>query len=243
MLIVMNKLNGLALSFLATLAMVGTLVSSPGVHAQGPAAVRAPAMEFPLEYQIVDPDAKKNQTLKKGERKLPPLIVMFPGGKTDKDVDARGPIGRLESFRGKSKLLPESNDNAGLPVVLAGLRFHERRDANGKHLGYDVELQGEFNAVKVPAPEDAMEDFLAGKRATFELESKLDYGIIATASTTKLELQRAGNQIFIYSVEGDFSFREGFYTYKSPTLKAQPPRGREYLYYGEAGELPTLRIL
>jgi hypothetical protein len=214
-----------------------------GILAQPASAQPMAVVKFPLEYQIIDPDSAKNKSLKPGEKKLPPLIVMFPGGKTDEKADATGPIGRLESFRGKSKLLPESNDDPGLPVVLAGLRFSERKDDNGKVEGYDIELQGEFNAVKVPAPADAMRDFLAGKKATFVLESKLDYGIIATASATTLELQRDKDRIFIYSVEGDFSFREGFFTYKSPSLKTLPPKGRSYLYYGEAASLPTLRIL
>jgi len=208
-----------------------------------PAKAVAPAITFPLEFQIVDPDSARNKTMKAGEKQLPPLIVMFPGGKTDKNADAKGPIGRLESFRGKSKLLPESNDDPGLPVVLAGLRFIERKDDKGELEGYDVELQGEFNAVKVQAPKEAMEDFLAGKRASFALESRLDYGIIATTSNTTLELQLSGKHLLIYSVAGDFSFREGFYTYKSPSLKTAAPKGREYLYYGVTGTLPTLRIL
>jgi hypothetical protein len=219
--------------------------SSATVNAQ-PAAKAAPivrSITFPLEYQISDPDNAKNAKLKPGEKKLPPLIVMFPGGKTAEDKDATGPIGRLESCRGKSKLMPESNDNPGLPVVLSGLRFMERRDSAGKLEGYDVELQGEFNAVKVAAPDDAMKDFLAGKKATFALESKLDYGLIATASTTKLEISRNGNKLFIHSVEGDFSFREAIFTYKSSSLKIVPPAGRAYLFQGETGKLPDLRIL
>lgn len=200
-------------------------------------------LKFPLQYRIVDPDNPDNAGKQPGERKLPPLIVMFPKGRTHNDKDATGPIGRLESFRGKSALIPASNDDPGLPVFLCGLRFLERKDAAGKLLGYDVELQGEFNAVKVPADEEAMQSFLAGKPTTFALESKLDYKIIATISTTKLEIQRSGDKILILSVEGDFSFREAIFTYKSPTLKLSPPEGRKYLYYGESGELPTLRIL
>lgn len=201
------------------------------------------SISFPLEYQIIDPDNAKNATMKPGEKKLPPLIEMFPGGKTADGKDATGPIGRLESFRGKSKLLPESNDNPGLPVVMSGLRFLERRDSAGKLEGYDVELQGEFNAVKVAAPDDAMKDFLAGNKATFALESKLDYGIIATVSTTRLEISRNGDKIYIHSVEGDFSFREAIFTYKSSSLKKSPPPGRDYLFQGQAGKLPDLRIL
>ncbi len=200
-------------------------------------------VKFPLEYQIIDPDNEQNSKLKPEDKKLPPLIVMFPGGKTADKTDATGPIGRLEAFRGQSKLLPKSNDNPGLPVVLSGLRFIERKDENGKVAGYDIELQGEYNAVKVAAPDDAMEDFLAGKTATFELEAKLNYGIIATASTTTLQIARVGDQLVIYSVEGDFTFRELLSTYKSPSLKILPPAGRKFLYYGEHGTLPTLRIL
>jgi hypothetical protein len=236
------------ISMVRFMAVLATIVGLSCVARQGltedPKLAKADAeLKFPLEFQIVDPDSAKNKMLKPGDKPLPPLIVMFPGGKTDNNVDAKGPIGRLESFRGKSKLLPESNDNPGLPVVLAGLRFLERQDDDGEVEGYDVELQGEFNAVKVPAPKEAMQDFLAGKKATFALESRLDYGIIATASTTTLELQLAGKHIYIYSVAGDFNFREGFYTYKSPSLKTTAPKGREYLYYGVSGSLPNLRIL
>jgi hypothetical protein len=91
--------------------------------------------------------------------------------------------------------------------------------------------------------EQAMQSFLAGKPTTFALESKLDYKIIATVSTTKLEIQKSGDKILILNVEGDFSFREAIFTYKSETLKLSPPDGRKYLFYGESGELPTLRIL
>ena len=237
-------LHSIRLALLLAVAGLLGIVSAP--HCAEPAARVAPvakAVTFPLEYQIVDPDNPKNAKLKPNERKIPPLIVMFPGGKTSADKDATGPIGRLESFRGKSKLIPDSNDDPGLPVLLAGLRFLERRDAAGKVEGYDVELQGEFNAVRVPAPEDAMKDLLAGKKATFSLESRLDYGIIATVSTTKLEISREGDRIFIHSVAGDFSFREAFFTYVSPSLKKEPPPERKILYYGEAGKLPELRIL
>lgn len=212
------------------------------VTAQQAKAVPAP-VKFPLEYRIIDPDNPDNLKLKPGQQKLPPLIVMFPGGKTVDKTDATGAIGVLESFRGKSKLLPKSNDDPGLPVVLAGLRFTERRDSAGKLEGYDVELQGEFNAVKVAAPTEAMEDLLAGKVATFSLESKIDYAIIATTSTTTMKISRSGDQIFIHSVEGEFSFRYLLSSYKSPSLKNMPPAGREYLFKGEAAKLPEMRIL
>lgn len=230
----------LAVAALALIALVDKV--SFGQGPRQAAVVRGPAT-FPLEYKIVDPDNPKNAKLRPGE-KLPPLIVMFPGGKTVEDKDATGPIGRLESFRGKSKLIPESNDNPGLPVFMTGLRFHQRLDATGKQVeGYDIELQGEFNAVKVAAPNEAMQDFLEGKKATFELESKLNYGVIATVSTTKLEISRDRDKLFIWSVEGDFTFREGFYSYKSPSLKLAPPTNRPYLYYGSEGKLPQMRIL
>lgn len=236
--IALNKFIACAAAFV----IMGTVACSVAQEPFKPAAT-ALVTTFPLEYQIIDPDNPKNAKLKPSEKKLPPMIVMFPGGKTADDADATGPIGRLESFRGKSKLIPESNDDKGLPVFLSGLRFLERRDANGKLEGYDVELQGEFNAVKVHAPETAMQDFLAGKKATFSLEAKLNYAIIATVSTTKLEISRSGNKLFIHSVEGDFSLREGVYTYKSGSLKLMSPMDRNFLFEGQAGKLPDLRIL
>jgi hypothetical protein len=217
--------------------------AGPGLAAAGDDAAAKAAVQFPLEYRIVDPDNPDNANKKLDEKKIPPLIVMFPKGKTRDAKDATGPIGRLEGFRDKSKLIPESNDDPGLPVFLCGLRFFELKDEAGQVAGYNVELQGEFNAVKVPATIEAMESFLAGKPTTFALESKLQYGIIATVSTTKLEIQRAGDKILILSVEGDFTFREAIFFYTSETLKLAPPKGRKYLFYGESGELPTLRIL
>ena len=217
---------------------------TPVAFADPPRAVaKANAVVFPLQYRIVDPDNPDNSGKQPGETKLPPLIVMFPKGKTDRDRDASRPIGRLEALRGKSKLIPASNDDPGLPVFLCGLRFMERKDADGKVEGYDVELQGEFNAVRVPVDNASMQSFLEGKPTTFELESRLDYKIIATVSTTKLQIQKSGDKIFILSVEGDFSFREAIFTYTSATLKLSPPQDRKYLFYGETGELPTLRIL
>jgi hypothetical protein len=216
----------------------------PKAAAAPPTTVaKANAAAFPLQYRIVDPDNPDNEGKQPGEAKLPPQIVMFPKGMTDRNRDASRPIGRLEALRGKSKLIPASNDEPGLPVFLCGLRFTERKDAEGKVEGYDVELQGEFNAVKVPVEKDAMQSFLDGKPTTFELESRLDYKIIATVSTTKMQIQKSGDKILILSVEGDFSFREAIFTYTSDTLKLSPPEGRKYLFYGETGELPTLRIL
>jgi hypothetical protein len=206
-------------------------------------AETAGAAKFPLQYRIVDPDNPDNAGKKPDEMKIPPLIVMFPKGRTHQDKDAKGPIGRLEAFRDKSKLIPSSNDDPGLPVFLCGLRFEERKDATGKVVGYDVELQGEFNAVKVPAANEAMQTFLEGKPTTFALESRLQYGIIATVSTTKLEIQKVGDRILILSVIGDFRFREVLSFYESETLKLSPPKGRTYLFIGEKAELPTLRIL
>jgi hypothetical protein len=223
---------------------VGAGLQPPQALAGEPSTVaKANAPVFPLQYRIVDPDNPDNAGKQAGDVKLPPLIVMFPKGKTNTDRDATGPIGRLESFRGKSKLIPATNDDPGLPVFLCGLRFLERKDTEGKVAGYDVELQGEFNAVKVPVENEAMQSFLNGKPTTFALESRLDYKIIATVSTTKLQIQKSGDKILILSVEGDFSFREAIFTYTSATLKLSPPRDRKYLFYGESGELPTLRIL
>src|SRR4051812_44662174 len=93
---------------------------------------------FPLDLAIIDPDAKERR---------PPYVVVFTGGMDQKGNDIRGPIGRLEALRGASKLFPESNQDPGLPVVLRGLRFHSIKGPNGT--AYEVELQGEFNMVKV----------------------------------------------------------------------------------------------
>lgn len=243
----MNVPSGLNRLLASAVALCILGAVSRSSSAQGPVKPQdiaaANGLTFPLEFQIIDPDNPKNAKAKPGEKQLPPLIVMFPDGKTSEGNDATGPIGRLESFRGKSKLIPELSDDKGLPVFLAGLRFLERRDSAGAVEGYDVELQGEFNAVRVPAPESAMKDFLAGKKATFALESRLNYGIIATVSTTKLEISRDGDKLFIHSVDGDFSFREALFTYKSGSLKKVPPAGRKYLYEGQMGKLPDLRIL
>jgi hypothetical protein len=231
---------------LAVLSVFVALAVSPAAClAQTPVAPEPADNEptFPLEFRIVDPDNPANAQKQLGDEKLPPLFVSFPGGKTEGGKDATGPIGRLEAFRGKSNLLPESNDDPGLPVLLCGLRFIERKNTEGKLEGYDIELQGEFNSVKVRASEEAMQSFLAKKPTTFALESKLQYGIIATHSTTRLEIEWAGDKIYILAVEGDFNFREAFRRYRSPTIKKTAPQGRKYLYYGEAGKLPALRIL
>lgn len=220
-----------------------TVLAMGAVSCQADDPQPAAGPKFPLAFRIVDPDNPDNADKQPGDLKLPPLIVVFQKGLTATSKDASGPIGRLEALRGASKVLPKSNDDPGLPVLLAGLRFHERQDASGKVVGYDVELQGEYNAVKVPAPDEAMNSFLAGKRTSFALESKLNYGIIATTSTTTLELQLVGDKLYIYSAEGDFTLREAFSIYKSDTYKTVAPKSRKYLYYGEPGDLPTLRIL
>ena len=48
---------------------------------------------------------------------------MFEEGVDQNNKDVRGPLGRLEALRGPSKMFPDSNKDAGLPVVLRGLRF------------------------------------------------------------------------------------------------------------------------
>src|SRR5262245_22343393 len=107
----------------------------------------AAQVSFPLDLAIVDPDSKENR---------PPYVVVFGGGLDKEGADIRGPIGRLEALRGASKLFPESNQDPGLPVVLRGLRIHSNRSPDGMVTGYDVELQGEFNMVKVPVSEEDM---------------------------------------------------------------------------------------
>lgn len=196
-------------------------------------AVRAVAADavFPLDLAIIDPDSAE---------KLPPYLVMFPGGKDDRGRDATRPLGRLEALRGASKMFPESNRDAGLPVVLRGIRIHQKLDAAGKPAGYDVELQGEYNMVKTPADGEEVSRFLAGEPATFSLKAEKNYGVYSYVSTTKITLQRTGDEITIWKLEGDFSFREGLRTYTSPTNKLNPPAGRDYLYRGQISELPKL---
>jgi hypothetical protein len=204
-----------------------------------PAPTSVKAAMFPLDLAILDPDAQADAQSDE-KAKLPPYIVMFPAGKDKDGRDVRGPLGRLEALRGQSKLFPESNDDDGLPVVLRGLRLHRQAKNDGSLAGYEVELQGEFNSVKVPVEEKAMQAFLDGKPATFSLKGEKNYGLFSYVSTTKLELQRLDDEVVIRKLEGDFSFREGLYTYTSKTLKLAPPPGRDYLYRGRQEKLPAL---
>lgn len=202
------------------------LTTGPLLGAEPPAAV-----EFPLDMAIVDPESKE---------KLPPYIVMFDDGKDENGKDVTGPLGRLEALRGASKMFPESNKNAGLPVVLRGLRFHRRMDGAGKLAGYDLELLGEFNAVKVPVALEDMKKFLAGESVAFTLRAEKNFGLYSYVSTMKLAVQLVGKEIRIDSIAGDFCFREGFYTYTAKSKKLTPPAGRTFLFRGENVELPLL---
>jgi hypothetical protein len=195
------------------------------------APASAADLVFPLDLSIIDPDSAEE---------LPPYLVMFPGGKDDRGRDVTRPLGRLEALRGASKMFPESNKDAGLPVVLRGIRIHQKLDAAGKPAGYDVELQGEFNMVKTPAEDAEVTRFLSGDPATFSLKAEKNYGIYSYVSTTKITLQRDGDHVTIWKLEGDFQFREGLRTYTSPTNKLNPPQGRDYLYRGQRAILPKL---
>jgi hypothetical protein len=186
---------------------------------------------FPLDLSIVDPGSKE---------KLPPYLVMFPEGLDKDDRDVRGPLGRLEALRGASKLFPESNKDAGLTVVLRGLRIHRNCEADGSLVGYDVELLGEFNSIKVPVKKEEMDKFLAGEPATFSLKGERNFGLYSYVSTTKIELQLVAESLVIRKLEGEFTFREGIYTYTSQTIKLAPTGGRDYLYRGERAKLPEL---
>ena len=225
--------------FLRSLILVLTAFSLTTCSAAEPAPTSAKAVEFPLDLAIIDPDAQPDGQSDEQTR-LPPYIVMFPAGEDKDGRDVRGPLGRLEALRGQSKLFPESNDDEGLPVVLRGLRLHRKLKSDGSLAGYEVELQGEFNAVKVPVDEKAMQAFLAGQPTTFSLKGQKNYGLFSYVSTTKLELQRLGDELVIRKLEGDFTFREGLYTYTSKTLKLAPPAGRDYLYRGRQEKLPAL---
>jgi hypothetical protein len=191
----------------------------------------ATQVSFPFDLAIIDPDAKE---------KRPPYVVVFAGGMDKEGNDIRGPIGRLEALRGASKLFPESNQDPGLPVVLRGLRFHCNRSAGGTVTGYEVELQGEFNMVRVPISQDDMKSFLSGQRMTFVLTGAKNYGVYSYVSSIKMDVQFSGKELFIFSIEGDFTFREGVFTYVSKPTKLSPPASRSYLYRGEPSELPAL---
>jgi hypothetical protein len=189
---------------------------------------------FPLSLGIFDPDSKV---------KLPPYIVMFDGGVDEKGRDVRRALGRLETLRGASKLFPESNQNPGLPVVMRGLRFSSRQAVNGAVSGYDVELLGEFNAVRVPVAANDMKAFLAGERTTFTLIGEKNYGVFSYVSSVKMEVELRGEELLVFKIDGDFRFREGLRTHVSRPKKLAPPNGREYLYRGEKAALPELPVI
>jgi hypothetical protein len=219
-------LTGLAL-FLA-FCLAPAWASEPS-----PAALKS-AISFPLDIAILDPAAQE---------KLPPYLIMFPEGVDEDGRDVRGPLSRLEALRGASKMFPEVNKDPGLPVVLRGLRIHRNQKADGSLAGYEIELQGEFNAIRVPVDLAEATKFLAGEPASFALKGEKNYGVYSYVSTTTIELQLTGDEVVIRKLEGEFTFREGFSTFKSKTLKLSPPTGRKYLYRGELAELPKLPLI
>lgn len=214
------------------LLLLCLLLGLPVAHGwESPGKEIATQNTFPLSLAIIDPDAQE---------KRPPYVVVFGGGLDKEGTDIRGPIGRLEALRGASKLFPESNQDPGLPVVLRGLRFHCNRSQDGMVTGYEVELQGEFNMVRVPVRQDDMKTFLSGQRTSLVLTGAKNYGVYSYISAIKMELQFDGKELFIFSVEGDFTFREGVFSYVSNTTKLISPAGRSHLYRGEKSELPVL---
>ena len=208
-------------------------LASAAAWACEPATVEPVAISFPLDLAIIDPDAKDE---------LPPFLIMFPKGNDKDGRDVRGPLGRLEALRGPSKMFPDSNKDDGLPVVLRGLRLHRAVRVDGSS-DYAIELQGEFNSIKVPLAAEEAARFLAGERATFALKGQKNYGLYSYVSTTRIEIELAGDEVFIRKLEGDFTFREGLYTYVSQTLKLESARGKDYLYRGKRMELPVLPSL
>jgi hypothetical protein len=218
--------GALTAALLLSLVLLGL-----GVGARNAAAAE---IAFPLELVVIDPESKDE---------LPPFIVMFEKGKDQKDRDVRGPLGRLETLRGPSKMFPESNDDPGLPVVLRGLRLHEERDGCGAVLGYSIELLGEFNTVKVAAPMAEVEKLVAGNLASFSLRGAKNYGVYAYESNIRMDLQLVDDELFVQSIDGDFNFREGFTTYTSRTKQLRPPAGKTHLYRGRRGELPKLQSI
>jgi hypothetical protein len=204
---------------------------APASGAAEPPAKAPPDITFPFDVAIVDPDSHE---------KLPPYIVMFEEGVDQNGKDVKGPLGRLEALRGASKMFPESNKDPGLPVVLRGLRFHRLSSAGGEVTGYELELQGEFNTIKIAVSKEEMQKFLNQERVTFTLKGEKNFGVYSYVSTMKMNLQLSAGEVRIYSIEGDFTFREAFSSYTSKSKKLAPPSGRNHLYRGEQRELPNL---
>jgi len=191
----------------------------------------AAPISFPLDLAIIDPDAKE---------KGPPYVVVFTGGLDKEGTDIRRPLRRLKALRGASNLFPQSNQDPGLPVVLRGLRIHRNESPAGTVTGYEVELQGEFNMVRVPVSKDEMNSFLSDQRTKFVLTGAKNYGVYSYVSSITMDVEFNGKELFIFSIEGDFTFREGVFTYVSKTTKLSPPASRSYLYRGEPSKLPAL---
>jgi hypothetical protein len=210
------------------------VMASGAIVAAEPAPRPKPVEKFPLDVAIVDPASKD---------KLPPYLVMFPGGKDADGRNAQRPLSRLEGLRGASKLFPDSNKDPGLPVVLRGLRLHRVVGSDGSVAGYEMELQGEYNSVRTGARREDVEKFLAGESARFALSAQKNYGVFSYVSTTTIEIQLVGDGAVIRRIEGEFTFREGLRRYTSESLRLDPPTGRDYLYVGERTELPHLPTL
>ena len=215
-------------------ACVARLSGEPVAVSAEPAARPKPVEAFPLDLAIIDPASPD---------KSPPYLVMFPGGKDLEGRNVQRPLGRLEALRGASRMFPESNKDPGLPVVMRGLRLHQRAGASGSVEGYDIELQGEYNAVRTVASKEEVAKLLAGEPARFALQAQKNYGVYSYVSTTTIEIQLVGDGAVIRSIEGEFTFREGLRRYTSESLKLEPPAGRDYLYLGKRSELPALPTL
>ncbi|MFO0869304.1 MAG: hypothetical protein U0935_10265 [Pirellulales bacterium] len=214
--------------FLCCVAWAGLLLV--GISARGWESPTA-ELTFPLSVRIIDPAS---------EKKEPPYIVMFEKGQDRKGTDVSSPLWRLKALRGDSKMFPATNKDPGLPVVLRGIRFHRTMKEDGTVGSYEMELQGEFNMVKVPISVREMEKFLGGEPTQFVLKGDANYGLYSYVSTIHMRAQLNGRDFQIYSVSGDFTFREGFRRYTSATKKITPPEGREYVFRGELGDLPDL---
>jgi hypothetical protein len=207
--------------------LLGVLVAHAG---ESSGQEIADQISFPFDLAIIDPDAKE---------KRPPYVIVFAGGLDKEGNDIRRPLGRLKKLRGASKLFPESNQDRGLPVVLRGLRFHCNRSPDGTVISYEVELQGEFNMVRVPVSKDGMKSFLSGQRTTFVLTGAKNYRVYSYVSSITMDVQFDGKELLIFSIEGDFTFREGAFTYVSKTTKLNLPASRNYLYRGEPSVSPS----
>ena len=93
---------------------------------------------------------------------------MFEGGVDRDGQDIRGPLGRLESPRRcRIENVSRKQSKPGATGGFARTPIPLHKQPRRNYSGYDVELQGEFNAVRVHAAPDEAKQFFSGQRTTF----------------------------------------------------------------------------